>query len=130
MAGEHHALAVKLAGGAVVGDAPRFDRIHIADVDHMLTPRALGLVLSTAAPLSILGTRSDKPINRALAPFHMGHELHAFGEHGTPHSPPLFFRRSGRWLNGHVEPLRGGPFGQAEHFPNLDRRRLSHKPRD
>jgi hypothetical protein len=27
----------------------------------MLTPRALGLVLSTAAPLSLLGTRSDKP---------------------------------------------------------------------
>jgi outer membrane protein insertion porin family len=62
IAGDHHALAVKLAGGVVVGDAPRFDRIHIADVDHMLTPRALGLVLSTAAPLSILGTRADKPM--------------------------------------------------------------------
>jgi outer membrane protein insertion porin family len=59
--GGHHAFAVKLAGGVVVGDAPRFDRIYIADVDRMLTPRALGLVLSTAAPLAILGTRSDKP---------------------------------------------------------------------
>jgi outer membrane protein assembly factor BamA len=59
--GDHHAIAIKLAGGVVVGDAPRFDRIHIADVDHMLTPRALGLVLSTAPPLSILGTRADKP---------------------------------------------------------------------
>lgn len=57
----HHAIAVKLTGGVVVGDAPRFDRIYIADVDRMLTPRALGLVLSTAAPLSILGTRSNKP---------------------------------------------------------------------
>jgi len=57
----HHALALKLTAGVVVGDAPRFDRIYIADVDHMLTPRALGLVLSTAAPLVILGTRSDKP---------------------------------------------------------------------
>jgi outer membrane protein assembly factor BamA len=56
-----HALAIKLAGGVVVGDAPRFDRIHIADVDRMLTPRALGLVLSTSAPLAILGTRADKP---------------------------------------------------------------------
>jgi hypothetical protein len=45
----------------VIGDAPRFDRIYISDVDHMLTPRALGLVLSTAAPLGILGTRGDKP---------------------------------------------------------------------
>lgn len=58
---EHHAIAIKLAGGLVVGDAPRFDRIHIADVDRMLTPRALGLVLSTSAPLAILGTRDDKP---------------------------------------------------------------------
>ncbi|HEX2687926.1 MAG TPA: BamA/TamA family outer membrane protein, partial [Kofleriaceae bacterium] len=58
---EHHAIAVKLAGGVVVGGAPRFDRIHIADVDRMLTPRALGLVLSTSAPLAILGTRADKP---------------------------------------------------------------------
>ena len=58
---DHHAIAIKLSGGVVVGDAPRFDRIHIADVDHMLTPRALGLVLSTAPPLDILGTRTDKP---------------------------------------------------------------------
>jgi hypothetical protein len=54
-------LGLRLAGGVVIGDAPRFDRIYISDVDHMLTPRALGLVLSTAAPLGILGTRSDKP---------------------------------------------------------------------
>ncbi len=59
--GGHDALAVKLSAGVVVGDAPRFDRIYIADVDHMLTPRALGLVLSTAAPLAILGTRTDRP---------------------------------------------------------------------
>jgi outer membrane protein insertion porin family len=57
-----HAIALKLAGGAVIGDADRFDRIHIADVDRMLTPRALGLVLSTAAPLSFLGTKADKPV--------------------------------------------------------------------
>ena len=41
----HTALGMRLAGGVVIGDAPRFDRIHISDVDHMLTPRALGLVL-------------------------------------------------------------------------------------
>lgn len=58
---ERHAIAIKLAGGVVVGDAPRFERIHIADVDRMLTPRALGLVLSSAAPLPLLGTRSDPP---------------------------------------------------------------------
>lgn len=56
-----HAISLRLAGGVVLGDAPRFDRIHIADVNRMLTPRALGLVLSTAAPLDLLGTRPDKP---------------------------------------------------------------------
>jgi len=56
-----HAIAIKIAGGVVVGNAPRFDRIHIADVNRMLTPRALGLVLSTASPLDILGTKAGKP---------------------------------------------------------------------
>ncbi len=56
-----HVIGLKLAGGVVIGNAPQFDRIHIGDVDRMLTPRALGLVLSTAAPLDILGTRADKP---------------------------------------------------------------------
>jgi len=59
--GDHQAFAIKLSGGVVVGDAPRFDRIHISDVDRMLAPRALGVVLSTSAPLAILGTRADKP---------------------------------------------------------------------
>ncbi len=57
----HTALGMRLAGGVVIGDAPRFDRIHISDVDHMLTPRALGLVLSNASPLDILGTKPEKP---------------------------------------------------------------------
>lgn len=56
-----HAIGLKLSGGVVIGDAPQFDRIHIADVNRMLTPRALGLVLSAAPPLDILGTRPDKP---------------------------------------------------------------------
>ncbi len=58
---ERHTLGVRLAGGLVLGDAPRFDRIHISDVNRMLTPRALGLVLSSAAPIDILTTRGDRP---------------------------------------------------------------------
>jgi len=58
---ERHTLGMRLAGGAVIGNAPRFDRIHISDVNRMLTPRALGLVLSSASPLDILTTRDDKP---------------------------------------------------------------------
>jgi outer membrane protein assembly factor BamA len=58
---ERTTIGLRLAGGLVTGDAPRFDRIHISDVDHLLTPRALGLVLSVASPLDILHTRTDKP---------------------------------------------------------------------
>ena len=58
---EHQTIGLKLAGGFVLGNAPRFDRIHISDVDHFLTPRALGLVLSTASPFDVLGTRDAKP---------------------------------------------------------------------
>jgi outer membrane protein insertion porin family len=58
---ERHTLGLRLAGGVVIGNAPRFDRIHISDVNRMLTPRALGLVLSAASPLDILTTRDDKP---------------------------------------------------------------------
>ncbi len=54
-------IGVRLAGGGVFGNAPRFDRIHVSDVDRMLTPRALGLVLSTSAPLDLLSTRPNKP---------------------------------------------------------------------
>jgi len=58
---ERSAIGMHLAGGVVIGDAPLFDRIYISDVDPMLTPRALGLVLSNAAPFDMLGTRPDKP---------------------------------------------------------------------
>ena len=58
---ERQTIGLRFAGGVVIGDAPRFDRIHISDVDHMLTPRALGLVLSNAPSLDLLGTRNDKP---------------------------------------------------------------------
>jgi len=59
--GDRHAIGLRLAGAAIVGDAPRFDRIHVSDVNRMLAPRALGLVLSTSAPIDFLGTRADKP---------------------------------------------------------------------
>lgn len=58
---ERHTIGIRFAGGVVIGDAPRFDRIHISDVNQLMTPRAMGLVLSNAAPLDILGTRADKP---------------------------------------------------------------------
>ncbi len=51
-----HALGVRAAGGAVLGDAPRFDRIHVADVNRMLTPRVMGMTVAATAPPDFLGT--------------------------------------------------------------------------
>jgi outer membrane protein insertion porin family len=59
---ERHALGLRLAGGVVIGDAPRFDRIYISDITTMLTPRPLGLVLSNASPIDFLRTRDEKPV--------------------------------------------------------------------
>src|SRR6185503_11274494 len=47
-------------GGAVLGDAPLFERLHVGDLDRMVSPRALGLVVSTTPPLDLLGTGSDQ----------------------------------------------------------------------
>lgn len=58
---QRHAIGLRLAGGLVVGNAPRFDRIHISDVNRMLTPRALGLVLSSASALDILTRDGETP---------------------------------------------------------------------
>jgi outer membrane protein assembly factor BamA len=49
-------IAVRLAGGVVLGDAPRFDRIYAGDVDRMATPRALGLVVAPNTSYELLGT--------------------------------------------------------------------------
>ncbi|MBK9034154.1 MAG: BamA/TamA family outer membrane protein [Myxococcales bacterium] len=51
-----HAIGLRLAGGTVIGDAPRFDRLHIGDVDRMLSPRVLGMTTALTAPLDLLGT--------------------------------------------------------------------------
>jgi hypothetical protein len=54
-----HAVGLRLAGGVIIGDAPRFDRIHTGDVDRMVTPRALGLVVSASSAPDFLGTRAE-----------------------------------------------------------------------
>lgn len=55
-----HVLSLHLLGGLVLGDAPRFDRLYVGDIDRMLSPRALGLVVSTTPPFDLLGTGSDE----------------------------------------------------------------------
>jgi outer membrane protein insertion porin family len=57
--GEQHVVSIHLTGGVVLGDAPRFDQLHVSDFNRLLTPRVLGgLVVSTTASHDLLGTDS------------------------------------------------------------------------
>jgi hypothetical protein len=51
-----HALGLHLLGGAIVGDAPYFDRFFIGDLNLLLPRRALGLNFSTLPSRNLLGT--------------------------------------------------------------------------
>ncbi|MCB9560476.1 MAG: BamA/TamA family outer membrane protein [Kofleriaceae bacterium] len=61
-AGGRGAWGVRAAGGVILGDAPRFDRIHVADVNRLLTPRALGLVVSAQGSPDFLGAGTDDKV--------------------------------------------------------------------
>lgn len=54
-----HVISLHLTGGVVVGDAPRFDRLHVGDLNRMVSPRALGLVVSATPSHDILGTATE-----------------------------------------------------------------------
>jgi outer membrane protein insertion porin family len=58
--GRGHVLSVHLTGGLVLGEAPRFDRLHASDFNRLLPPRALGLLLATKASPDLLGTEADE----------------------------------------------------------------------
>ena len=51
-----HVLSVHILGGLVLGQAARFDRLHASDMNRLLTPRALGLVVSNTSSPDLLGT--------------------------------------------------------------------------
>ncbi|MEZ4366259.1 MAG: BamA/TamA family outer membrane protein [Kofleriaceae bacterium] len=54
-----HAVGLRLAGAATFGDAPRFDRVHLSEVNRMITPRAMGLTVASSAAPDFLGTRGE-----------------------------------------------------------------------
>lgn len=57
-----HALGLRLAGGVVIGDAPRFDRVHVADVNRLMTPRVMGMTVAAAPPPDFLGNDNGDAI--------------------------------------------------------------------
>lgn len=59
--GGRDAIGIRFDGGIVSDGTPRFDRLFASDINPMLTPRALGLVLSNASPLVSLRDADDMP---------------------------------------------------------------------
>jgi hypothetical protein len=57
---EGHVVSVHLTGGLVLGDAPRYERFYVGDVNKLLSPRALGLVVSTLPSHDLLGTTAEE----------------------------------------------------------------------
>jgi outer membrane protein insertion porin family len=51
-----HIVGLHLFGGAILGDAPYFDRFFVGDLNPLLPPRALGLNFSTQPSRDLLGT--------------------------------------------------------------------------
>jgi len=54
-----HVVSVHLTGGVILGDAPIFDRFYVGDMNRLLSPRALGLIVSTLPSHDLLGTAAD-----------------------------------------------------------------------
>ena len=57
-----HVLSMHLSAGIVIGNAPLFDRLYVGDINKLLTPRAIGLVLSGQPARDILGTGTDEVV--------------------------------------------------------------------
>ena len=54
-----HVISLHFTGGVVNGDAPLFDRFHVGNLNRLVTPRALGLVVSTTPSRDFFNTASD-----------------------------------------------------------------------
>jgi len=61
-----HALGFHLLGGAILGDAPIFDRFFIGDLNLLLARRALGMSFSTLPSRNLLGTSIARQSLRRL----------------------------------------------------------------
>jgi outer membrane protein insertion porin family len=106
---QQHVLSLHLTGGLIIGEAPRFDRLHAVDFNRLLTPRAYGLIVSTTPPLDVLDTGADQL---------------AYGDAGgsavIEYSYRLF--RSSRYVYGGNLFVGAGVWGLAERHPAPERR--------
>ncbi|MCP4449105.1 MAG: BamA/TamA family outer membrane protein [Myxococcales bacterium] len=60
VSGNIHVVSAHFSGGLVLGGAPLFERIHVGDLNRMVSGRALGLVTSATPSLDLLDLSTDE----------------------------------------------------------------------
>ena len=60
--GKRATIGFRAGGGVIMGRAPRFDQIHVSDLNRMTPPRAMGLSVSASPAVALLPTRPEKPV--------------------------------------------------------------------
>jgi len=101
-----HVLSLHLTGGLILGDAPRFDRLHVADLNRLITPRALGLVVSTAATPNVFNTNADKTTYGEVGgAFEVQYTYRLFRSRKHVYGGDLFFGL-GLWALGNRDDVR------------------------
>ncbi len=55
-----HVVSLHLTAGLLTGHAPRFDRFHAGDLNRLVTPRVLGLVVSTYPARDVFNTGANE----------------------------------------------------------------------
>lgn len=101
-----HVLSLHLTGGLILGEAPRFDRFHVADLNRLLTPRALGLVVSTAPTPNVFDTAADETVYGELGgAVEVQYTYRLFRSRRHVYGGDLFFGL-GLWALGNREDVR------------------------
>jgi outer membrane protein insertion porin family len=89
--GNRHVLSFHLGGGLLSGGAPWFDRFYLGDVDPLLPPRALDLVVSTATAPDFFDAGMDEfTAGETLGVFTIGYSYRLFRQGGRVHGGDLF----------------------------------------
>jgi outer membrane protein assembly factor BamA len=60
---ERHVLGFRLNGGLILGNVPRFDQFYVGDVNPLIPPRPLDLLVSTRPSFDVFGTGADKVLS-------------------------------------------------------------------
>src|SRR5262249_8441007 len=58
--GERHVLGVGVAAGIILGDPARFDQFYVGDINPLMAPRPLDLIVSTRGSFDVFKTGANQ----------------------------------------------------------------------